>query len=223
MPARSASRCFSSVVPTASCSSSRTMAWASMRRSRPPGATASGSSACRSARRSSAPASTSKRRRVRAPRSWCAWPWPDAHGRRSCLTRTVTRRGRRVRVLLADDHATVRYGLKLLIDAEPDMTVVAEAGDGRRGRPQGAGGEAGCRGDGHLDARDERACRHARAEAGTARHPGHHADAAHRGRLPARAAARRRVRLCPQAQRADRARCTPSAAWRPVASTWIPR
>jgi DNA-binding NarL/FixJ family response regulator len=37
---------------------------------------------------------------------------------------------RRVRVLLADDHATVRYGLKLLIDSEPDMTVVAEAGDG---------------------------------------------------------------------------------------------
>ena len=36
----------------------------------------------------------------------------------------------RVRVLLADDHATVRYGLKLLIDAEPDMTVIAEAGDG---------------------------------------------------------------------------------------------
>ena len=39
-------------------------------------------------------------------------------------------RGHRIRVLLADDHATVRYGLKLLIDAEPDMTVVAEAGDG---------------------------------------------------------------------------------------------
>ena len=38
--------------------------------------------------------------------------------------------GRRVRVLLADDHATMRYGLKLLIDAEPDMTVVSEAGDG---------------------------------------------------------------------------------------------
>lgn len=37
---------------------------------------------------------------------------------------------RRVRVLLADDHVTVRYGLKLLIDAEPDMTVIAEAGDG---------------------------------------------------------------------------------------------
>ena len=37
----------------------------------------------------------------------------------------------RTRVLLADDHATVRYGLKLLIDAEPDMFVVAEAGDGQ--------------------------------------------------------------------------------------------
>lgn len=35
-----------------------------------------------------------------------------------------------LRVLLADDHATVRHGLKLLVDAEPDMTVVAEAGDG---------------------------------------------------------------------------------------------
>ena len=37
---------------------------------------------------------------------------------------------RPLRVLLADDHATVRQGLKLLIEGEPDMTVVAEAGDG---------------------------------------------------------------------------------------------
>jgi DNA-binding NarL/FixJ family response regulator len=35
-----------------------------------------------------------------------------------------------LRILLADDHATVRHGLKLLIEGEPDMTVVAEAGDG---------------------------------------------------------------------------------------------
>jgi two-component system, NarL family, response regulator NreC len=35
-----------------------------------------------------------------------------------------------IRVLLADDHVTVRHGLKLLIDAQPDMTVVAEASDG---------------------------------------------------------------------------------------------
>jgi len=38
--------------------------------------------------------------------------------------------GRPTRVLLADDHNLVRQGLRLLIDAEPDLTVVAEAGDG---------------------------------------------------------------------------------------------
>ncbi len=36
----------------------------------------------------------------------------------------------RLRILLADDHATVRHGLKLMIDGEPDMTVVGEANDG---------------------------------------------------------------------------------------------
>lgn len=36
-----------------------------------------------------------------------------------------------VRVLLADDHVTVRHGLRLLIDGQPDMIVVAEASDGR--------------------------------------------------------------------------------------------
>jgi DNA-binding NarL/FixJ family response regulator len=35
------------------------------------------------------------------------------------------------RVFLADDQALVRAGLKLVIDAQPDMTVVGEAGDGR--------------------------------------------------------------------------------------------
>src|SRR5689334_13308599 len=35
-----------------------------------------------------------------------------------------------LRVLLADDHVTVRHGLKLLIDSQPDMRVVAEASDG---------------------------------------------------------------------------------------------
>jgi DNA-binding NarL/FixJ family response regulator len=34
------------------------------------------------------------------------------------------------RLLLADDHAMVRGGLRLVLDAEPDLRVVAEAGDG---------------------------------------------------------------------------------------------
>jgi DNA-binding NarL/FixJ family response regulator len=34
------------------------------------------------------------------------------------------------RILLADDHALVRRGLRLILDGEPDLTVVAEAGDG---------------------------------------------------------------------------------------------
>ena len=37
----------------------------------------------------------------------------------------------RIRVLLAEDHATVRQGLKLLIGGQPDMEVIGEAGDGR--------------------------------------------------------------------------------------------
>ena len=36
-----------------------------------------------------------------------------------------------VRVLLVDDHAMVRDGLKRLIDEQAEMTVVAEAADGR--------------------------------------------------------------------------------------------
>lgn len=35
-----------------------------------------------------------------------------------------------IRILLADDHAVLRAGLKALLNAEPDMTVVGEAADG---------------------------------------------------------------------------------------------
>jgi len=34
------------------------------------------------------------------------------------------------RILLADDHAVVRRGLRLVLEGEPDLRVVAEAGDG---------------------------------------------------------------------------------------------
>ena len=35
-----------------------------------------------------------------------------------------------VRILIADDHPIFRHGLKTLLEAEPDLRVVAEAGDG---------------------------------------------------------------------------------------------
>ncbi len=35
-----------------------------------------------------------------------------------------------IRILLADDHAVVRSGLRLIIDAQPDMSVTGEAKDG---------------------------------------------------------------------------------------------
>jgi DNA-binding NarL/FixJ family response regulator len=42
----------------------------------------------------------------------------------------VTPGARPVRILLADDHALVRRGVRLILDNEPDLTVVGEAGDG---------------------------------------------------------------------------------------------
>src|SRR5688572_23211258 len=39
--------------------------------------------------------------------------------------------GKKIRVLIVDDHRVVRVGLRAIIDAEPDMQVVAEAGDGQ--------------------------------------------------------------------------------------------
>ena len=35
-----------------------------------------------------------------------------------------------IRVLLADDQALVRTGFRMIVDAQPDMRVVGEAGDG---------------------------------------------------------------------------------------------
>ncbi len=36
----------------------------------------------------------------------------------------------KTRILLADDHAVVRRGLRMVLDAEADLEVVAEVGDG---------------------------------------------------------------------------------------------
>jgi DNA-binding NarL/FixJ family response regulator len=40
------------------------------------------------------------------------------------------RERRAIRILLADDHAVVRRGLRLVLESEPDLCVVAEVGDG---------------------------------------------------------------------------------------------
>lgn len=37
----------------------------------------------------------------------------------------------KLRIFLADDHAVVREGLKALVNAQPDMEVIGEAGNGR--------------------------------------------------------------------------------------------
>jgi two-component system, NarL family, response regulator NreC len=38
---------------------------------------------------------------------------------------------RKVRILLADDHAVVRQGFRMILNQEPDLEVVGEAGNGR--------------------------------------------------------------------------------------------
>lgn len=56
------------------------------------------------------------------------------------------------RILLADDHALVRRGVRLILDNEPDLTVVGEAGDGaeaiemtRRYQPTWSSSTSRCR------------------------------------------------------------------------------
>jgi len=44
-----------------------------------------------------------------------------------------------IRILLADDHALVRRGVRLILDNEPDLTVVAEAADGAEALEQASG------------------------------------------------------------------------------------
>jgi DNA-binding NarL/FixJ family response regulator len=47
----------------------------------------------------------------------------------------------RARILLADDHELVRSGLKLVLDSQPDLEVVAEAGDGEEALEIGTSAE----------------------------------------------------------------------------------
>ncbi|HEY2140845.1 MAG TPA: response regulator transcription factor [Solirubrobacteraceae bacterium] len=47
----------------------------------------------------------------------------------------------KIRVLLADDHEVVRSGLRMVLEAEPDIEVVAEAGDGADALAQALAGD----------------------------------------------------------------------------------
>jgi anti-sigma regulatory factor (Ser/Thr protein kinase) len=49
----------------------------------------------------------------------------------------------KTRILLADDHPVVRRGLRLVLDAEPDLEVVAEAGTGAEAIERAPGGRRG--------------------------------------------------------------------------------
>ena len=51
-------------------------------------------------------------------------------GHRGAVGDTPAERLMSARILLADDHALVRSGLRMILDAEPDLQVVAEAADG---------------------------------------------------------------------------------------------
>src|SRR5579864_7028631 len=39
---------------------------------------------------------------------------------------------KKIRVLLADDHKLIRTGLRLVVEQQPDLTVVGEADDGKQ-------------------------------------------------------------------------------------------
>ena len=58
----------------------------------------------------------------------------------------------RTRILLAEDHNTVREGIKMLVNAQPDMEVVGEAADGRAAITRGAPAVARPPGHGYIDA-----------------------------------------------------------------------
>src|SRR5882724_897406 len=87
-------------------------------------AMASACRGCRSAPPWSVRRCRSNRPRAKARRFWCEWRWRRSNASWPTMHKPP------LRILLADDHVTVRHGLKLLIDSQPDMTVVAEASDG---------------------------------------------------------------------------------------------
>ena len=55
--------------------------------------------------------------------------WERTHSRMSHITGDNNRNRRPARILIADDHAILRDGLRALLHAEPDFRVIGEAAD----------------------------------------------------------------------------------------------
>ena len=62
---------------------------------------------------------------------------------------------RMIRILLADDHTLVRRGVRLILEQEPDLAVVAEAADGAEAVRAGARHRGRPRRPRHRDAADD--------------------------------------------------------------------
>ena len=56
-------------------------------------------------------------------------------------------------VVIADDQTLVRAGLRMILESQADMEVVAEAGNGERGSGRVQAAPSGCRPDGCQDAK----------------------------------------------------------------------
>ena len=122
--------------------------------------------------------------------------------------RAVAARGPRVdrASLLADDQALVRAGLRALLDAEDDIEVVGEAGDGDEAVALAARAAARRRAHGHPHARLDglEATRRIVAEPDAGRRQGRRAHHLRARRVRLRGAARRGQRLPGQGHRAGR-------------------
>ena len=119
-----------------------------------------------------------------------------------------------ISVLLVDDHALVRKGFRRMIEDDPGITVVGEAGSGLEAVQLAAAAQAAGHRDGYGHARDGR-------RPGDARDSQAHAEDRHRdpqhvlaGELRAKRVRGRRARLHPQ----ERDRRGPRRAIRDVAA-----
>lgn len=71
-------------------------------------------------------------RRKVALRWSCKYPAENQPLGTASRCRFAMTKSSKIRILIADDHAILRSGLRMLIDAQSDMTVVAEAQDGKQ-------------------------------------------------------------------------------------------